>query len=245
MVRSSSYRSRRSTAARRRRHSGFAARPFVAFLLVASFGILFAGCGEVPPEEDTFSFTEEDVARFRDLAGQDSAGSGTDVHTPKLMGVETESAQGALPKLDLSMAKTYEAVRAGPTATSEETYRVTNAYVNVRAEPRVTAPDIARLAQGDSLTVLDFMDAAWAKVEIAGGKQGYVSTRYIAKLVSEERLGAERKKYEGVSFVDFGFLNVRKSPDAGSEKIGELLRSGPCPANFHGQGLGASTLCLR
>jgi peptidoglycan/xylan/chitin deacetylase (PgdA/CDA1 family)/uncharacterized protein YgiM (DUF1202 family) len=193
----------------------------VAFLLVASFGILFAGCGAPPPQDDVFSFTEDDVARFRELAQEDETGSGDTVTTvPRLTG--TGAAEPGIAKLDLSLAKTYDAVRAGPAGTGEETYRVTNAYVNVRSEPKVTASEVVRLSQGDTLTVLDFMDAAWAKAEVAGGKQGYVSTRYIAKLVSEEKLAAERKKYEGVYFVDFGFLNVRKTPDAGSEKIGEL-----------------------
>lgn len=221
MVRSSPRRSQRSVAPyRHRRHSGFTARPFVAFLLVASFGILFAGCG-APPEEDVFSFTEDDVARFRELSRSDETGSGDTVAAvPRLAGTGSGEKK-ATAKLDLSLAKTYDAVRAGPAGSGEETYRVTNAYLNVRTEPRVTAPEVTRLSQGDTLRVLDFMDAAWAKAEV-GGKQGYVSTRYIAKLVSEEQLAAERKKYEGVYFVDFGFLNVRKTPDAGSEKLGEL-----------------------
>src|SRR3989339_1638785 len=56
-------------------------RSLVAFLLVASFGILFAGCGGKPPaDEEEFAFTAEDLARFRDLARQADMGeSGTTV----------------------------------------------------------------------------------------------------------------------------------------------------------------------
>lgn len=220
MVRSPTTRRRYEPVRRSRR--GIATRPFVAFLLIASFGILFAGCGAPPPEEDVFTFTEEDVARFRELAGSPDGGSGATVADEPRIERVGSGAVGSLPKLDLSMAKTYEAVRAGPSGTGEDLYRVTNAYLNVRSEPKVTATEVARLLQGDQLTVIDFVDAAWAKTKLPDGKEGFVSTRYIAKLVSEEQLAAERKKYEGLFFVDFGFLNVRKAPDAGSEKIGEL-----------------------
>ncbi|OGJ61578.1 hypothetical protein A3C37_01430 [Candidatus Peribacteria bacterium RIFCSPHIGHO2_02_FULL_53_20] len=214
---------RRYEPTRTRHRRGIATRPFVAFLLIASFGLLFVGCASSPPEEDVFTFTEDDVARFRELAGS-SAGSGTGetMGEPRIERVAGSGASRELPKLDLSMAKSYDAIRSGPTGVGEELYRVTNAYLNVRSEAKVTASEVARLSQGDQLTILDFIDAAWAKTKLDDGKEGYVSTRYIAKLVSEEQLAAERKKYEGVYFVDFGFLNVRKAPDAGSEKIGEL-----------------------
>ncbi|TSD00513.1 MAG: hypothetical protein Greene101449_123 [Candidatus Peregrinibacteria bacterium Greene1014_49] len=221
MVRSPSTRRRYESVSRRHRH-GSVTRPFVAFLLIASFGILFAGCGSPPPEEDVFTFTEDDVARFRELArSSEGTGTGETMGEPRIERTGS-GARSSLPKLDLSMAKTYSAIRSGPTGVGQELYRVTNAYLNVRSEAKVTAGEVARLSQGDQLTVLDFIDAAWAKAKLDDGKEGYVSTRYIAKLVSEEQLAAERKKYEGVYFVDFGFLNVRKSPDAGSEKIGEL-----------------------
>lgn len=227
MVRSPSTRRRYEPVSRHRR--GSVTRPFIAFLLIASFGILFAGCGSPPPEEDVFTFTEDDVARFRELAGSsEGLGSGSLAGTPRIERTESgvrslpTGQAGSLPKLDLSIAKTYSAIRSGPTGLGEELYRVTNAYLNVRSEAKVTASEVARLSRGDQLTVLDFIDASWAKAKLDNGKEGYVSTRYIAKLVSEEQLSAERKKYEGVYFVDFGFLNVRKSPDAGSEKIGEL-----------------------
>lgn len=225
MVRSRSTRSARIVPPRTsRRRGSLATRPFIAFLLIASFGILFAGCGAPPPEDDVFTFTQDDVARFRELAGSPSTGSGVveDLAHPTLAGGGAGSGSDALPALDLSMGKTYDAVRSGPAAVGEELYRVTNAYVNVRKDPKITSPEIDRLTRGDTLTVVEFVDAAWAKVTLAEGKEGYVSTRYIAKIVSEAQLSSERKKYEGTYFVDFGFLNVRKAPDGSSEKIGEL-----------------------
>src|SRR5690606_27090090 len=46
--------------------------------------------------------------------------------------------------------------------------------------------------------------------------------RYISKATSEERLADEKKQYEGMYYVSFGFVNMRKSPDQSSEKLAEV-----------------------
>ncbi len=221
--RSSRYTSVRRSSGHASRRSGRSG-PLIAFLLVASFGILFAGCSGPALTDDLeeFTFTAEDVARFREMAREEAeevpviplAGTGV---APSL-----ESATEQAPVLDLSMVQRYQTIRTGPAATAENLYRVTNEFLNVRAEPQVTAEGLARLEKGDTLTVRDFVDAAWAKVELPGGKEGFVAHRYIAKLTSEDRLAEEKKAFDGIYFVNFGFLNVRKDPDAQSEKIGEL-----------------------
>lgn len=209
----STYRSRR----RSRRPLGH--RSTVAFLLIACFGILFAGCGSPPPnkeEAEEFAFTEQDVERFRELVMNDrSTGS---VMQPHLVTGEEEPA--ALPVLDLSQVDAYNSVRSGGDA--DDIYRVTNEFLNLRTAPYVTAEQVGRLEKGDMLTVMKFHDAAWAQVRMLNGREGYVSTRYIAKMTSEDKLAAEKARYEGQYFVNFGFLNIRKDPDAQSEKIGEL-----------------------
>jgi len=98
---------------------------------------------------------------------------------------------------------------------------VTNAFLNVRAAPQVVAAQIATLDQGDSVEVVEFVNAGWAKILI-GEKEGFVASRYISKIVSEDQLAIEKKKYDGMYFVDFAFLNVRKDPDSASEQLGEL-----------------------
>lgn len=101
-------------------------------------------------------------------------------------------------------------------------YRVTNAFLNVRGEASVNAPFVARLNQGDPVTVIQFVNASWAKVGMPDGGYGYVATRYIAKLTTEDRLKEEKKEFDGQYFVNFSFLNLRQSPASGSDKIGEI-----------------------
>jgi len=220
-----------------RRHNAVTTRPLIAFLLVASFGILFVGCGgpsstRDEPLEEEFTFTEQDLARFRELARQaqdeveQQTGSG--LFVPRIAegsgaSVPTATA-GVPPVLDLSKVQTYNTLRQGGQQGDQgkNTYRVTNVFLNVRKEPRVTAGTVGRLSKGDTVELLDFVDAAWAKVRLSDGTEGFVSTRYIAKLVAEDRLQEEKKAFDGMYFVDFGFLNVRKSPDTQAEKLGEL-----------------------
>ncbi len=222
-----------STYAYRRRAHAHSSRPLIAFLLIASFGILFAGCGGASDsglQEEEFRFTEEDVARFRELArdAQDEVDQegGSDVFVPRLD--ETEESRGGETEesgpliVDLSNVETFKTIRSGPGAVGENLYRVTNIFLNVRSEPRVTSAAVTRLRQGDVLELLDFVDAAWARVRLPNDDEGYVSTRYIGKLVSEDKLAEEKKAFDGLYFVDFGFLNVRAEPDTSAEKLGEL-----------------------
>ncbi len=213
---------------RRRRTSQHSPRPLVAFLLIASFGILFAGCSrstETESTTDEFSFTEQDIAKFREALRDDEdpldvVGSGGLSSAPRLTMEGQEIEQK--PVVDLSAVSKYDALRSGPGASEEDVYRVTNEFLNVRSAPAVTAEGIDRLDKGAAMKVLEFSDAAWAKVELSRERTGYVTTRYIAKMISEDQLAAEKKKFEGQYFVDFAFLNIRKSQDSNSEKIGEL-----------------------
>lgn len=215
-----------------RRNSNVSSRPLIAFLLIASFGILFAGCGRTDikgPEDaegtEEFTFTEEDVARFRELTQETSSssarsGSGEDV----VLDIrEASSLEGTeAPVLDLSLVKTYGAIRSGPGATGENLFRVTNEFLNVRDKANVTATSLERLDQGALVKMVELVSAAWAKIEYAPGKEGYVALRYLSKVTSENKLAEEKKVFGGVYFVNFGFVNVRKEPSAQSEKLGEI-----------------------
>ncbi|MDA1208912.1 MAG: SH3 domain-containing protein [bacterium] len=208
----------------RRRPQTADSRSVVAFLLISCFGIMFAGCGATPANEgaDEFSFTEDDVARFRELViGEEGSG---DTLIPHIFTEDDvpETGKTDIPVLDLSLVDTYNAVRMGAGGDGEDIYRVTNAFVNMRAQPRVTGEFIDRMEKGTSFVLIEFHDAAWAKIRLPNGREGYVATRYIAKNTSEENLAAEKKQFEGLYLVNFGFLNVRKDPDANSVKLGEL-----------------------
>ncbi|MEK7218715.1 MAG: SH3 domain-containing protein [Patescibacteria group bacterium] len=235
----------RRTARRpsRRLHAG----PILAFLLVASFGILFAGCGKQVtvkgPEDvpqDDITFTEEDLARFRRLAGvdeesssagltgdQESSGSAEASSAPVLRAGEGSGAEVATqnPVLDLSMVKRYDALRSAGVTEGENRYRVTNAFLNVRAEQRAQSALLLRLNGGDEVTVLEFVDAKWAKVK-AGETAGYAAIQYLAKVTTDDRLAQEQKAFDGLYFVSYGFVNVRAKPDPKSEKLGEIPGQG-------------------
>jgi uncharacterized protein YgiM (DUF1202 family) len=199
------------------------ARSLIVFLLIASFGILFAGCGGTSESEEEFSFTAQDVARFRQLVERENTGSILPMGTGAVrLDFLSGSQFSSVPVLDLSLVKTYDAIRSGPTAAGKDVYQVTNEFLNVRAEPNVTAAQMDRLTRGESVSVLTFVDAAWAKIRLLDNREGYVSQRYIAKLVSEDQLQKEKEAFKGQYFVNFGFVNVRKAPDTESEKLGEL-----------------------
>lgn len=231
------------TAVRSRRRVRFhAIHPFAAFLLIACFGLLF-GCRGPSDIEEDFVFTEQDVARYRELAreaeeGSKRTGTGavmgaddtdlTDGARPYLEGVGGSGAvssvrAGNVPVLDLSLLPTYKAIRVGGANAAGNTFRVTNDFLNVRANPSAGAGNVERLTRGDLLDVLAFVNAGWAKVKtIAGGKEGFVAAQYIARMTSDDRLAEEKKKYDGQYYVNFRFLNVRRAPEQGGEKLGEL-----------------------
>ena len=196
-------------------------RPFVAFLLIASFGILFAGCGGQSPSDipqaDEFSFTVDDLEKMKQLASD-----GTGAFIPRLeIPSEPSDPADTPPVLDVRTVNKFNAIRE-TTAESDNTFRVTNTFLNVRSAPQVTAAQVERLNQGDSVEVLEFVNAGWAKIALDDEEVGYVASRYISKIVSEEQMQKEKEKYSGLYFVDFAFLNVRKTADSSSEKIGEL-----------------------
>jgi len=212
------------TVRRRRRANTYSSRQLVAFLLIASFGILFAGCSpkedkESSPAEE-FTFTADDIQKFKELSesAEEEISELNENAGPKLdLRQENEP-----PVIDLSMVETFNSIRTGPAAAGENLFRVTNEFVNVRSAPNVTSEVIDRILKGDTVSLIEFADAAWAHVKLASGRDGYVVQRYIAELVSEKKLSEEKEKYKDMYFVDFGFLNVRKSADTNSEKIGEL-----------------------
>jgi uncharacterized protein YgiM (DUF1202 family) len=211
-----------------------ALRPFVAFLLVSGFGILFAGCqGPEDVAEDEFVFTETDVARFRELARDaeedatggtmaDSGSGSTGASLDALPSGSGGSTLSTVPDLDLSMVPVYRAMRAAPSQATGNLYRVSNEFLNVRSEPSLSAAMLERIERGGTLDVSEFVNAGWAKVTLAGGKVGYVSRQYIAKITSAEKLEEEKKKFEGLFYVNFGFVNLRKEPNQGSDKLGEV-----------------------
>lgn len=215
---------------RRIRFTSFS--PFVAFLLIASFGLLF-GCKGPEDAPEEFAFTEQDVARYRELAREAESGATmndvavSDEGRPYLEGLPGGSGSAAPAAgpaiLDLSMLSTYRAIRGGGAGLQGNIYRVTNAFLNVRSQPRTNASAVDRLVRGDLLDVAEFVSAGWARVvTVVGGKGGYVAIPYIAKMTSDDAREQERKKFAGMYYVNFAFVNVRSAPEQGSAKLGEI-----------------------
>lgn len=208
-----------SRSIRRSRSAAVTVRPMVAFLLIACFGILFAGCSSAPQEPEDVVFTQQELERARELAEQvQSSSAGSGITVPALaMGTGSN-----LPAVDVSQVPVYNAIRTAGSAKPNQ-YRVSFDFVNIRSEPRVTASTLGRKERGEAFEVVEFVDASWAKVRLdSGDGVGYVSAQYLARVVPEEKLADEKKQFEGMYFVDFQFLNVRAQPDQKSEKLGEL-----------------------
>ncbi len=221
-------RRRTRTAVTRRRSSGMGTGPIVAFLLIASFGILFAGCsGPVkgPNDADTLedsTFSAEDMATLNLLAQSGSVKAGTGTVTEAIDPIGSADGSDSSPSADPALIKAYAAMRSSGGADGQNVFRVTNDFVNIRSEPSTGGSNVGRIERGEAVTLLSFVDASWAKIKTAAGQEGYVSARYISREVSEDQLKAEQQKYAGQYFVNFGFVNVRAGQDISTEKIGEI-----------------------
>lgn len=204
------------------------------FLLIVSFGILFAGCGQVEPDKsfEEFTFSDTDLGQVHDLVGGSSSASSvttlteTDDTKPSMLGVTgshaTVLADLSVVTQDKEQQARYDGLRTVVVDEGGNIYRVNNPFLNVRAEMNVGSALVVRLDQGDILTVLDIPSAEWAKVKLRSGSEGYVAFRYLAKLTTEEKLPEEKKQFEGKYYVDYQFLNIRKDPSTQSEKVAEL-----------------------
>ncbi len=205
------------------------------FLLILSFGILFAGCGQPVPEPgfDDYTFSDTDLSKVHTLAEQAGSGSaltgtGETTTTPEFSvtggsGSDvTVLSEGTAVQPDLEKQRLYDNIRMAVLDQGGNIYRVNNPFLNVRQGMDVNSAQVAKLNQGDVVTVLDIPSAQWAKIQLAKGGEGFVAFRYLAKLTTEQKLPEEKKQFEGKYFVDYAFLNIRKDPSTQSEKIGEL-----------------------
>jgi uncharacterized protein YgiM (DUF1202 family) len=133
------------------------------------------------------------------------------------------SATGAvLTAIDPALVMRYNALRAEADSDGKDRVTVTNTFVNLRERADSNSGLLARIDQGTVLDLVELPSAAWARVRTAAGLEGYVSLQYVSMLVSSDKLDETKKRYEGLYFVDFAFLNVRTAADKTAEKIGEL-----------------------
>jgi uncharacterized protein YgiM (DUF1202 family) len=187
------------------------------------FGLMLTllACSSKKEEKfDEFSFTAEEMeeitSRIDDIEqGRMSSASSS-------LGMEAQITGAETVVLDVNLGARFTALRSGMGPAGENTVRVTNAFLNVRATPSVQGEKIEELKSGALLKLLSFENAAWAQVELDDGRKGYVNVGYIAQMATESSLPTLKKQYEGQYYVDFAFLNVRSSPSSQGQKIGEL-----------------------
>ena len=158
-----------------------------AFACLTITFLLLTSCGSSAPapSEDEVVFTEEDIARFRELVLEAEQAGPSEEFVPHLVDETSDTDADEELVLNSEQVQSYAALRATSDADGAALFRVTNEFLNVRSEPKVTAAAVTRLNQGDTLAVLSFVDAAWAHVQLPNGEEGYVASRYIAKPVSE------------------------------------------------------------
>lgn len=206
-------------------------RSFVFFILVLSFGILFVGCSSVEPDKsfEEFSFTDNDLQRVQQALSSSmntETGTGASSSAMTLDLTSSEGTAGSVAMqvltIDPEKVKRYERLRTSLSDKDLNLYRVDNPYLNVRSQMSVGSAQVARLDQGEMVTVIDLPSGEWAKVRLANGKEGYVAFKYLAKVTTEQRLEQDKKAFQGKYEVDFSFLNIRKDPSSQGEKIGEL-----------------------
>ncbi len=117
---------RYSSQRRKRKH---VAGSFVVFILIASFGIMLAGCKgpESVSENQDFVFTQENVDQAHQLAQKADSGSvqtGTG-SAPYLQSIDagTGAQRDSELVLDLSMVGTYDSIRAGQTSSDKQAFQ--------------------------------------------------------------------------------------------------------------------------
>lgn len=214
----------------------------MAFLLIASFGILFAGCTSQkltikgPSDEEVLNdvtFTQQDIEKFQELANSSSDSTTVSVNdaqgqtSSSNVTLSVNQASGAaLPTtpivLDLSQKQSYDALRVSRGASSPNVYKVINSFANVRAGATSRSAQVAVINNGAEVTLVQFVDSDWAKVKLADGKEGYVMSKYLARFTTQDKLEAEKKAFGTMYYVSFAFVNVRASADQKSQKLGEI-----------------------
>lgn len=205
------------------------------FLLIVSFGILFAGCGTAEPDKsfEEFTFTDEELAAIHEVTTDDEASVGSansqGVGEPTVLSVASAGSatvggvtDTTMPSVDSEKKSLYTQLRAAAGEQEAGVYRVNNPFLNVRSAMVVTSAQVGALSSGDAVTLLEQPNAEWSKIRMADGKEGYAAFRYLARVTTEEKLPAEKKAFEGKFYVDYGFVNMRREPSTQAEKVAEV-----------------------
>ena len=185
---------------RRYRGSSRTLSPTVYFILLLCFGLLFTGCTSEPTHPDYTTFTAEELEEAERIKNDSSLAKSTGSSA----GLSLIDSTSSIPTTQRNPE--FESFRE----VKEPVFIVNNPTLNVRSEPNVRSQLLATLQRGDTVSVVEIVDAAWAKIQLKE-TEAYVALRFLSKVVSEAQLAEDKKQYEGLYFVDFDFLNVRKN----------------------------------
>ncbi|MEM1500479.1 SH3 domain-containing protein [Bacillus velezensis] len=136
-------------------------------------------------------------------------------------GITAASAAGITP---LSETHAQEAVKIDDLYSYPlDSYLVSAEALNVRTKASAASPRADTLHLGDSLKIVSFQNADWAKVHYKNGKTGFVSTHYIVKEATTIKTTAKTKVYTDKQAVkaslakntSVSFLGWKKTADGG------------------------------
>jgi uncharacterized protein YgiM (DUF1202 family) len=235
-------------------HSSSRRPASVTVLLAIAAGLALSACASSgTPDDKEFVFTADDAARFDQLVRasdtdatgavlgmqlSSSSSSAAFAGTGVTLAALPPTATGAvLTAIDPALVARWNAVRAESDGNDgKDRVTVTNAFVNLRERADSDSPLIVKINQGTVLDLVELPNAAWARVRTPAGQEGYVSLQYVSLLVSSDKLDEVKKRYDGLLFVDFAFLNVRATADKTGAKLGELPgKSFVRPLSVNGQ----------
>jgi uncharacterized protein YgiM (DUF1202 family) len=197
---------------RPKRHSHSTMPMSMYYVLLLCVGIFFVGCSSASTdtEPEFVSFTAEELEKAAIL--QDS-GSVVPTGSQAIVSLSASSAT-----LENLRNAEYEAFFANTTAQ----FVVNNPTVNVRSAPTVQSSALVTLQRGAAVDFIEFVNAAWAKIRLTDGREAFVTSRYITRMVPEDALSEDKKQYEGMYFINFDFINVRRTPDTEGDLLGTL-----------------------
>lgn len=181
--------------------------------------LTLASCGEKEEYSDTFTFTADDAAKVSELLDR--------IEENQVV-LTDDGSQGSSSSLmeeiaiDASDAHQFDRLRSELGSLSENTYRVTNAFLNVRSAASAQSELVTELKKGEYVKVLSFPTPQWAEILLPDGRKGFVSSQYVSRVVSEDQMEEIKKQHEGQYEVNFAFLNVRSEPSPQGLKLGEL-----------------------
>ncbi|MBT2572924.1 SH3 domain-containing protein [Bacillus sp. ISL-51] len=103
-----------------------------------------------------------------------------------------------------------------------DSYLVSAEALHVRTKASAASPKADILHLGDSLKVISYPNADWAKVHYKNGKTGFVSTHYIVKEATTVKTTAKTKVYTEKAVkttlpksTSVSFLGWKKTPNGG------------------------------